>query len=145
MDATSATSNCCTSIVHTVLYSGCTEAAASCSPYCTCIQYVCYAPTVQKKQSPNSSWWNHKQQDNNQQEQQVNNAQTHKEWEGDRGRARSWEGKEGRQQSLRKEAMNVEFAKKTNVTPQWMQTGQCRIIVSAYYKRYCTEDARRLP
>jgi hypothetical protein len=41
--------------------------------------------------------------------------------------------------------MNVEFAKQTNVTQQWMQTGQCQIIVPAWYKRYCTVGARKLP
>ena len=83
MDATWATSNCCTSMVQPVLNSGCPEAAVPCTLYCTCIRYGSDAPTIRKKQSPNSSWWNHKQQ-------QVNNAQTHKEWEGDSDRARSW-------------------------------------------------------
>ena len=83
MDATWATSNCCTSMVQPVLNSGCPEAAVPCTLYCTCIRYGSDAPTIRKKQSPNSSWWNHKQQ-------QVNNAQTHKEWEGDSDRERSW-------------------------------------------------------
>ena len=71
---------------------------------------------------------------------------TRKEREWDSGRARSWERKEGRQGSLRKEvAINVDFSKRTNVTPWWMQPGQRRIIVPAWYERYCTAGARKLP
>jgi hypothetical protein len=84
MDANWTTLNCRTNIVQTVLYSGCTEAAVPCSPYNTCIQYGSDAPTLRKKQSPNSSWRNHKRQVNKQQERQDNNAQTHQEQEGSR-------------------------------------------------------------
>ncbi len=68
MDANWTTSNCHTNIVQMVLYSGCTEAAVPCSLYNTCIQYGSDAPTLRKKQSPNSSWQNHKRQVNKQQE-----------------------------------------------------------------------------
>jgi hypothetical protein len=55
-----------------------------------------------------------------------------------RGSERSCEGKEGRKGSLRKEVMNVEFAKQTNVTPQWLQgPGPRQIVVPAWYERYC--------
>jgi hypothetical protein len=45
---------------------------------------------------------------------------------------------------MRNKVINVEFAKQTNVTPQWMQTGQCQIMVPAWYKRYCTAGGRKL-
>jgi hypothetical protein len=50
MDANWLTPNRHTSMVQTVLYSGCTETAASCSPYCTCIQYSSDATAARKKE-----------------------------------------------------------------------------------------------
>ncbi len=106
MDANWTTSNCRTSMVQMVLYSGCTETAAPCSPYCTCIQYGSNAPTIRKKKSPNSSWWNRKQQDNiNKKDKTTMLKLTRNEREQDRGRERSWEGKEGRKGSFRKEVV----------------------------------------
>ena len=46
MDATWTTLNRGTSMVQTVLYSGCTEVAVPCSLYWTCIQYGSDAPTA---------------------------------------------------------------------------------------------------
>ena len=40
--------------------------------------------------------------------------------------------------------MCVDFAKQTNVTQQWMQTGQHQIDLPAQYKGYCTAGARKL-
>jgi hypothetical protein len=46
---TTATSNCLSSMVQTVLYRRCTETTVPCSPYCTCIQYGSDASTERKK------------------------------------------------------------------------------------------------
>ena len=35
--------------------------------------------------------------------------------------------------------------KQTNVTQWWMLPGQCQIVVLAWWKRYCTAGARKLP
>ena len=48
MDANWTMSNHRTSMVQKVLYSGCKETAAQCSPYCTCIRYSSDSPTARK-------------------------------------------------------------------------------------------------
>ena len=79
-----------TSMVKTVLYSGCAEAAVLCSPYCTCIQYGSDAPTarISKHQIHHGEITNNKTTINKNDKTTMHKL-TRNEREQDRGRERS--------------------------------------------------------
>ena len=116
-----ATSNCRTSMVQTIVYSGCTETTVPCSPYCTCIRY---GSNDRKKNSDHhihhgeSQTTRRRQQSTRTTSQQCSNSQETRGSETVVEREAEGERKEEKEVWGRKWWSMLSSQKKTNVTPR---------------------------
>ncbi len=152
--------NCGTSMVQTLLYSRCTETTVPCIRYGsetqTIVQTVMHTDCTKnyRTMKPVHAYDTvvmHQQWARNaitklirvQQKlnhQITNNDKTAHSWpltsnERESVEEREAKKEEGRKGSLRKEVINVESAKQTNVTQQWMWAGLRWIVVPAWYRK----------